>query len=141
MENRLIDKKKDGLIMVVDDDSQVLALTSLLLSKYGYQTISFDNRVIVSEVEKLDTIVQKFQSLLNDKRSLFVNEDINTVMQSALSVTRNEAADKGLELVVALSEYPLKINMEKDLMKVAICHVVRNAIASPPGRGMVKVQS
>jgi two-component system NtrC family sensor kinase len=296
MENTPVHKKKDGLIMVVDDDAQVLSLTSLLLTEYGYQTIPFNNAedaldslkkssvdlvltdismpgtsgiellakvrdiapevpvilmtgytdfekavdavkmrafdfilkpfriehllhsvekalvhvrllrmeqsykrlleefnreieallaertmsllaltiadkirnpatvigligkkilegrddpdrlrerlgVIVSEAEKLDSIVQKFQSFFKDKSSLFVNEDINTVTQSALSVTRNEAADKGLELVAALSEYPMKINMERNLMKVAICHVIRNAIAATPAGGRITVRT
>jgi signal transduction histidine kinase len=98
-------------------------------------------RVIVSEAEKLDVIVKQFQSFFKDKKSLFVNEDINTVLQSALSVTRSDAAGKGLELVVALSEQPLNINMEKNLMKVALCHVIRNAIAATPGGGKVTIQT
>ncbi|MBA4372692.1 MAG: hypothetical protein C0402_07480 [Thermodesulfovibrio sp.] len=98
-------------------------------------------RVIIGEAEKLDTIVQNFRSFLKDKKTLFVYDDLNTVLESALTFTRNEAEDKGLELEVELSACPLNVNMEKHLIQVALCHVIRNAIAATPAGGKITICS
>ncbi len=94
---------------------------------------------IISEAEKLDAIVQQFQSFLKNRRSLFLYEDINTVVQGAVSVTAGEAAEKGLECRLTLSECPLKINVEKNLLQVALIHVIRNAISATPCGGTVTI--
>ena len=98
-------------------------------------------RVIIGEAEKLDAIVGKFRSFLKDRKSLFVYEDLNRVVESALSFTRNEAEDKGLELEVLFSECPVKVNMEKNLIQVALCHVIRNAIAATPAGGKISIRT
>ena len=98
-------------------------------------------RVIVAEAEKLDSIVANFRSFLKDKKSLYVYEDINAVVQSTLAFTRSEAEDRGLELIAQLSECPIKINMEKNLMQVALAHVIRNAIAATSAGGKITVQT
>lgn len=98
-------------------------------------------RVIIGEAEKLETIVQNFRSFLKDKQALFVYGDLNAVVETALSFTRNEAEDKGLELDVLLSDCPIKVNMEKNLIQVALCHVIRNAIAATPAGGKTTVRT
>lgn len=96
---------------------------------------------MAAEAEKLDAIVLQFHSFLKSKKSLFLYQDINAIVQGAVSATQKEAAAGGLELVVALSELPLKINLEKNLMQVALTHVIRNAIAATPRGGTVTIST
>lgn len=98
-------------------------------------------RIIIGEAEKLETIVQNFRSFLKDRKSLFVYEDLNAVVERALSFTRNEAEDKGLELDILLAACPLKVNMEKNLMQVALSHVIRNAIGATPAGGKITIRT
>lgn len=96
---------------------------------------------IVAEAEKLDAIVLQFQALLKNKKSLFFYLDVNDIVRAALSATQKEAAAGGLRLDVNLSELPLRINAEKNLMQVALTHVIRNAIAATPRGGTVTIST
>lgn len=96
---------------------------------------------IVAEAEKLDAIVLQFQTLLKNKKSLFFYLDVNDIVRAAVSATQKEAAAGGLQLVVNLSELPLRINAEKNLMQVALTHVIRNAIAATPRGGTVTIST
>jgi signal transduction histidine kinase len=96
---------------------------------------------IISESEKLESIVRDFQGLLKSKQSMFGYEDINEAVRSVLSVIEKETRQKGIELVVSLSAQPLKINMHEDLFKVAVFHIMRNAIEAASGGGRITVKT
>jgi two-component system sensor kinase FixL len=85
---------------------------------------------IVGEAEKLDVIVREFQSLIKKKKSVFSYEDVNEIIRSVLEIIEQEAAAKHVLLRVALAQRPLKINAQKDLLKMAIFNILRNAVES-----------
>ncbi|MEN8262484.1 MAG: response regulator [Nitrospirota bacterium] len=95
--------------------------------------------LIMEEAEKLDNIVKDFQSLLDSKKFMFAYEDINTVIDSVVSINENKAADKGIELVFSPAESSIKINLQKNLFQIAISHLIRNAIQATPEGGSIKV--
>ena len=94
---------------------------------------------IVHEVEKLEAIVKDFQSVLKSRQSMFSYEDINGLLMSLVPIIEKEAAYKGASLVMHMSERPLKINMQKNLLRIAILHVLRNAVESTNNDGKVIV--
>ncbi len=85
---------------------------------------------ILVEAEKLDSIVKEFQALLTKKKSVFSYEDINEIVRGVLAIIEREAASRHVELRVRLSAEPLKINVQKDLLRMAVFNILRNALES-----------
>lgn len=96
-------------------------------------------RDIVTEVEKLEAIVRDFQTVLKSRQSMFSYEDINGLLKGLVPIIEKEAAYKGASLVMSLSEQPLKINIQKNLLRIAILHVLRNAVEATNNGGSVRV--
>lgn len=92
---------------------------------------------IIEETEKLQNIVRDFHNLLKSKESKFRYEDINEVMESVIPTIKEEA----VELIVNLSEHPLKINMQRSLLKIAVSLLIRNSIEATPENGRVYVET
>jgi signal transduction histidine kinase len=54
-------------------------------------------------------------------------------VEGVISVAEKEALYKDIDLTVHISEKPLKMNMESNILRMALIHLVRNAIeATPP---------
>jgi signal transduction histidine kinase len=98
-------------------------------------------RNIIDETEKLETIVKDFQTLLDSRRSMFKYDDINRIMEGVIPIIEKEVASKDVELIVNISEKPLKINMQKQLLRVALFHVMRNAVEATSAGDRIKVES
>ncbi|MEW5744938.1 MAG: hybrid sensor histidine kinase/response regulator [Nitrospirota bacterium] len=96
---------------------------------------------MVAEAERLDGIVGEFQEILKSRRSLFSYEDLNSITGSVAAIVVREAADRGIEMSVDLSTQPLRINAEKNLLRVAIFHILRNALEATPAGGSVSVST
>lgn len=96
---------------------------------------------IVAEVEKLEAIVRDFQTVLKSRQSMFSYEDINGLLKGLVPIIEKEAAYKGASLVMSLSEQPLKINIQKNLLRIAILHVLRNAVEATNNGGSVRVST
>lgn len=94
---------------------------------------------IMTEAGKLEAIVKEFQTILKDRRSVFSYEDVNEVLGSVIPIIEKEADRKGIKLLFNLSGMPLKINMQKDLWRVALLQVIRNAIEATPSGGEITV--
>lgn len=96
---------------------------------------------IITEADKLENIVEDFQTLLRRRRSMFKHDDINRIVNGVVSIITKEAAYKNIEIVVHTSEDPLHINMQKQLVRVALFHVMRNAVEATPEGGRITVKT
>jgi PAS domain S-box-containing protein len=96
---------------------------------------------IIEGAEKLDKIVSDFEDLLKHRQSKFKYEDMNKVVESVVSISEKEAAFKGVKMVVNISKDALRINMQKDLLRVAIFHIMKNAVEATSGGGTVTVET
>ncbi len=94
---------------------------------------------VIDESERLESMVRDFETLLKSKQSMFKHEDINEIVEGIVSVVEKEADEKGVELSVNLLEHPLKINTQKNLLRAAIFHMIRNAIEATPKGSKVAV--
>ncbi len=98
-----------------------------------------DLEKIVGETERLESIVKDFESLLKLRQSRFVYEDISEIVKMVLPILEKEAAEKSIGFLVNIPEQPLKINAQKNLLRGAIFHVMRNAIDATPRGGRITV--
>lgn len=96
---------------------------------------------IMEGAEKLDKIVNDFESLLKERQYKFRYEDINRIIEKVIPVIEKEAACKGIALRVNISKEPIRINMQKDLMRVAVFHVMKNAVEAISDGGSITVEA
>jgi PAS domain S-box-containing protein len=96
---------------------------------------------IIEGAEKLDKIVNDFETLLKKRQSMFKNDDLNRVVESVVSVIEKEAAYRGVTISVNISVDQLRINMQKDLLRVAIFHIMKNAVEATSEGGMISVET
>jgi PAS domain S-box-containing protein len=96
---------------------------------------------VIEEARKLEVIVRDFQSLLKGKKRAFSYEDINEIVKEVLSIIRSEASLKNVTVRVDLAERPLKINVQKDLMRMAVFNMLRNALESTSEGGLISVST
>ena len=95
----------------------------------------------MNEAEKLEAIVRDFHSLIKEKKSAFSYEDVNDIVKDVLNIVRREAGNKGIEIVPDLSAGPLRTNIQKDLFRMAIFYMLRNAVESTPQGGTIAIKT
>jgi len=89
---------------------------------------------ISKEAKRLEGMVAHFETLARRKETFFTQEDLNLVVRETLDLLLPEVETKGLHLLLSYAPGPVYCRMNKHLVKVALTHLVRNAIeATPPG--------
>ncbi|MBM4288613.1 MAG: HAMP domain-containing histidine kinase [Deltaproteobacteria bacterium] len=92
---------------------------------------------IAAETKRMEEMVAKFESLAEKREYFFAQEDLNKVVQSTLTTLAPEFAHKEIDLQTYLSPEPLLGKINGHLLRVALSHVLRNAIeATPRGGGI-----
>jgi PAS domain S-box-containing protein len=97
--------------------------------------------VIKTEAGKLEALVKEFQSMLGDRRSVFGYEDVNEALRSIIPLIEKEVDRKGIKFLSDLSEKPLRINIQRDLWRVALLQVARNAVEATPSGGEITIRT
>ncbi|MCX5890949.1 MAG: HAMP domain-containing sensor histidine kinase [Deltaproteobacteria bacterium] len=89
---------------------------------------------IAEEAKRIEHMVERFETLAQRKTSFFAQEDLNVIVQATLDLLRPELRAKNLNLVSEFSPEPLVGRLNKHLLKVALAHLLRNAVeATHPG--------
>lgn len=92
---------------------------------------------ILSECQKMEKIVADFDELVRSKRFLFKRENLNEIALSTVRLVEHEVKDKAIGLAVNLYDKPLMFNANRQLIKIAVRHILSNAIdATEPGGGI-----
>jgi two-component system sensor kinase FixL len=113
-----------------------------MLEKPGTSDALRESLIVISEeADKLETMVEDFQTVLKSRQSKFGYEDMNEIVSGVLAIIGKEAESKGIILTAALSELPLRINVQKDLLRIAVFNLVRNAIEATPEDGRIIVST
>ncbi|MGE5237610.1 MAG: sensor histidine kinase [Chloroflexota bacterium] len=88
----------------------------------------------LAESQKLDAIVKDYEAVLRRKESAFRYEDLGGLIGDVLSLIEAEARTKGVDLHLDLPEEPARFNANAPLIKVAVAHILKNAVeATDPG--------
>jgi signal transduction histidine kinase len=89
---------------------------------------------IAEEARRIEQMVERFETLAKRKTSFFAQEDLNVIVRNTLDLLRPELWAKNIALVAEICPQPLVGRFNKHLLKVALAHLVRNAVeATQPG--------
>jgi signal transduction histidine kinase len=95
-------------------------------------------KAIHEEAQRIEQMVERFETLARRKTSFFTQEDLNFIIKSTLDLLIPEMRAKNITLVARLCPTPLVGRFNKHLLKVALAHLVRNAVeATLPGGSLV----
>jgi signal transduction histidine kinase len=96
---------------------------------------------IAQEAKRIEEMVHRFEKLASQKTCLFTQEDINLLVQSTLELLHPEFKAKKINLVAELSAGPLLGRIDKQLLQVALSHLLRNAVEATHPGGTVLVRT
>ncbi len=95
---------------------------------------------IADEARRIEQIVARFETLAQRKTSFFDQEDLNLIIAETLELIRPEIKAKKLSLISDLHPQPIRGRFNKHLLRVALAHLLRNAIEAtgPYGRILLR---
>jgi len=96
---------------------------------------------IAEEAKRIEHMVERFETLAQRKTSFFAQEDLNAIIQSTLELLQPELKAKNLRQPSDISPEPLVGRYNKHLMKVALAHLLRNAIEATRPGGVITVRT
>jgi signal transduction histidine kinase len=96
---------------------------------------------IAEEARRIEQMVERFETLAQRKTSFFAQEDLNVILKSTLELLLPELRAKNIALVAEICPTPLVGRFNKHLLKVALAHLVRNAVEATRPGGTVLVRT
>jgi signal transduction histidine kinase len=96
---------------------------------------------IAEEARRIEQMVERFETLAMRKTSFFAQEDLNVIVRGTLDLLLPELKAKNLTLVAEICPEPLVGRFNKHLLKVALAHLVRNAVEATPRGGTVLLRT
>ncbi|MEW6658674.1 MAG: HAMP domain-containing sensor histidine kinase [Thermodesulfobacteriota bacterium] len=96
---------------------------------------------IAEEARRIEQMVARFESLAQRKESFFNQEDLNDIVGESLELLRPEIKAKNITLITDFYPQPLMGRFNRHLLKVALSHLVRNAIEATRPHGRIMVRS
>ena len=96
---------------------------------------------IADEARRIEQMVTRFESLAQRKESFFNQEDLNDIVAETLELLRPEIRAKNLNLATEFHPQPLVGRLNRHLLKVALSHLVRNAIEATRPQGKITVRT
>lgn len=98
-------------------------------------------KAIAEEAKRIEEMVNRFETLAQRKTPLFSQEDINLLVRSTLDLLRPELTAKKISLATELYPGPLMARLDKQLLRVALSHLLRNAVEATHPGGIVQVHT
>ncbi|MDI6852672.1 MAG: HAMP domain-containing sensor histidine kinase [Deltaproteobacteria bacterium] len=96
---------------------------------------------IAEEAKRIENMVERFETLAQRKSSFFAQVDLNEIIRETLVLIRPEVDSKHLKLVTEIHPEPIIGRLNSHLLKVALAHLLRNAIEATPSRGTITVRT
>jgi signal transduction histidine kinase len=91
-------------------------------------------QTIAKQAQDIEQLVERFETLAQRKVPLFKQGDLNLLVTKSLDLLRPELKNKKISLLIDLSDGPLLVRYDEQLLRVALSHLLRNAIeATAPG--------
>ncbi|HAY22799.1 MAG TPA: sensor histidine kinase [Desulfobacterales bacterium] len=111
-----------------------------LLRKTAPEDPARDWALAISEAAKrLEEMVVRFESLAQNKKSFFSQDDLNKIVRDIVEMLRGEFERKHVHLITGYHSYPVYCQLNRHLLKVAIAHLIRNALEATGPQGEIHV--
>ena len=94
---------------------------------------------IAAETKRMEEMVTKFESLAEKREYFFGQEDLNQVVETTLTMLAPEFQAKEIDLQTSLWPEPLMGKINGHLLRVALSHLLRNAIEATPRAGSISL--
>jgi signal transduction histidine kinase len=94
---------------------------------------------ICKEAKRLEHMVEHFEALAQKKESFFTEVDLNVIVQDILKLIHEEFTKREIGLDVRLTPDPIWGRFNVYLLKLALAHLLRNAIEATPPKGEIQV--
>ncbi|MFH1595565.1 MAG: HAMP domain-containing sensor histidine kinase [Pseudomonadota bacterium] len=94
---------------------------------------------IAEAAKRLEHMVERFESLAQDKKSFFSQEDLSKIVRGILEMLQGAFVRRRIHLVTGFHPYPVYCQVNKHLLKVALAHLVRNALEATAAQGEIHV--
>lgn len=96
---------------------------------------------IADEAKRLEQVVSRFETLTQKKEAFFAQENLNEIVQEVLEIILRETQKKNIQVNRKLYSHPIYGRMNKHLLKVALAHLLHNAIEATQSAGAIEVQT
>jgi signal transduction histidine kinase len=83
---------------------------------------------VQEETRKLEALVKKLENAQPELRPFFSAQDLSGLAEEALAIVQSEADNKGIIILLDRSPAALLFQGNAQLVKIAVLHVLRNAI-------------
>ncbi len=96
---------------------------------------------LVSESEKLESIVRDYETILKTTPTMFRVEDLNEIIGSVLPMIEKERKEKEADFLLKLSGTPIRCMANRQLLRVVVLHLLTNALEAAPDKGEVTIET
>lgn len=83
---------------------------------------------ILDQARRLENLVSKFESVRPEAKKIFAPLDLNPIVAEAVESLQDEARAREVCLMPTLSKTPLFFHGNSSLIKIALAHLLRNAV-------------
>jgi PAS domain S-box-containing protein len=95
--------------------------------------------ILDSEIKRLDRVVQTFLNFTRPVELHLAPMDLNTIVSQVLALASTEASERGVFINEQLSQEPLLVKADSDLLKQALLNVIINGCHAMPEGGPLKI--
>ncbi len=96
---------------------------------------------VIEQAQKLETIVTGFERMRPSVEKAFSPMELNELVEDTLDIVQPEADQKNITIVLNRSSGPLTMQGNGELLKIAILHILRNAIEAGAAGDTVHVST
>ncbi len=96
-------------------------------------------RQIVTQVDQIEAIIDQFQRMAAERRSLFAREDLVQLVRECLQ-SCHALARKAVHPTLEIEKEPVVVLANRHVLKVAILNVLRHAAKASPEGGVVRIR-
>ncbi len=97
-------------------------------------------RTIVTEVRRINDIIQQFLKFARPPALDKKRTDLNTLIQSVVNLTSAQAQERGINFVLNFAPLP-EMMIDPNQMKQALLNVIQNSIEAIPATGEIRIET
>lgn len=97
-----------------------------------------DMTVIISEVDRLNNITEKFLSFARPKKPDLSINNVNDIIKEAVKAIKNEITNNKIDIIMKINDVP-NVLMDKEQIEEVIINIVLNSIQAIDDNGEIDI--